>query len=136
MAHNCHSNSKLLTAQTKIFTAITNNSQHKPKCSQRESRNSQRKQMTHSTNQNVHSKRKKGKPDLRPKDPWISRTLKTKRSSPFQNKNLPNANGVIFEIFVWSSKFRNISSLLQNNQTSDNSGSSQNGITSKLRRKT
>ena len=37
----------------------------------------------------------KGKPDLRPKDPWISRTLKTKRSSPFQNKNLPNAYGVI-----------------------------------------
>ena len=41
----------------------------------------------------------KGKPDLRPrlrpKDPWISRTLKTKRSSPFQIKNLLNANGVI-----------------------------------------
>ena len=36
----------------------------------------------------------KGKPDLRPKDPWISGTLKTKRSSPFQTKNLPNANGV------------------------------------------
>ena len=32
--HNCHSNSKLLTAQTKIFTAITNNSQHKQKYSQ------------------------------------------------------------------------------------------------------
>ena len=30
VAHNCHSNSKLITAQTKIFTAITNNSQHKP----------------------------------------------------------------------------------------------------------
>ena len=30
----------------------------------------------------------------------------------------------------------NISSLLQNNQISDNSGSSQNGITSKLRPKT
>ena len=37
----------------------------------------------------------KGEPDLRPKDPWISRTLKTKRSSPFQNENLLNANGVI-----------------------------------------
>ena len=82
MAHNCHSNSKSLTAQTKIFTAITNNSQHKPKYSKRKSRNSQRKQMTHSTNQNVHSKRKKG--ILRPYDPWISRTLKTKRSSPFK----------------------------------------------------
>ena len=34
VAHNCHSNSKLLTAQTKIFTAITNNSHHKPKYSQ------------------------------------------------------------------------------------------------------
>ena len=37
----------------------------------------------------------KGKPDLRPKDPWISRSLKSKRSSPFQNKNLLNADGVI-----------------------------------------
>ena len=81
VAHNCHCNSKLLTAQTKIFTAITNNSQHKPKYSQRKSRNSQRKQMTHSTNQNVHSERKPGS-----LDPWISRTLicKTKRSSPFK----------------------------------------------------
>ena len=35
VAHNCHSNSKLFTAQTKIFTAVTNNSQRKPKCSQR-----------------------------------------------------------------------------------------------------
>ena len=34
VAHNCHSNSKLLTAQTKIFTAKANDSQHKPKCSQ------------------------------------------------------------------------------------------------------
>ena len=48
--------------------------------------------MTHSTNQNVDNK---GELDLRPKDPWISGTLNTKRSSPFQNKNLLNANGVI-----------------------------------------
>ena len=65
VAHNCHSNSKLLTAQAKIFTAITNNSQHKPKYSQRKSRNSHRKQMIHSTNQNVHSKRKTGSLDFR-----------------------------------------------------------------------
>ena len=58
VTHNCHSYSKLLTAQTKIFTSMTNNSQHKPRYSQRKSWNSQQKQMAHSTNQNVHSKRK------------------------------------------------------------------------------
>ena len=65
VAHNCHSSSKLLTAQIKIFTAITNNSQHKAVYSQCKSRNSQQKQMTHSTNQNVHSKKKTGSLDLR-----------------------------------------------------------------------
>ena len=82
MAHNCHSNSKLLTAHTKIFTAITNNSQHKPRYSQRKSRNSQQKQMTQSTNQNVHSNRKTGSLDLR--TPGSLGPLRP-RGHPFQN---------------------------------------------------
>ena len=106
MAHNCHSNSKLLTAQTKIFTPITNNS-HTNQDTHNKSKN------THSTSQNIHNANEeiystskwltaqtkmltaKGEPDFRPKDPWISRTLKTKRSSLFKIKNLLNANGVI-----------------------------------------
>ena len=105
MAHNYHSNSKLLTAQTKIFTAMTNNSQHnqnihsnnKYLTAQTKMLTKQIKKFTAKANDSQHKPKCSQQKESRTLDlrtPGSLGPLRP-RGSPFQNKNLLNANGAI-----------------------------------------